>query len=96
MKKLNPQFRQPKKKKRLSSCCASLIKYHATNKQQEVEVLLHPTWPRHKMEVSVHVHAPAFILEKSPLYQLGSRLGGLQSMPGRCDLEKTVLPVPGK
>jgi hypothetical protein len=32
---------------------------------------------------------------KSPQYPLDRRLGGPQSRPGRCGVEKNLLPLPG-
>jgi hypothetical protein len=52
--------------------------------------------PRHWMEVSGLLHAPATLsLGKSPWYPLDRRLGGPQSRSGRGGEEKNFQPLPG-
>jgi hypothetical protein len=53
-------------------------------------------WPRHQMEVSGQLHAPAALAQgKNPGYPLNTRLGGPQSRSGRGDEEKNSQPLPG-
>jgi hypothetical protein len=53
-------------------------------------------WPRHYMEVSGQLHAPAALPPgKSPWYPLDRRLGGPQSHSGSGGEEKNSLPSPG-
>jgi hypothetical protein len=55
-----------------------------------------PSWSQSYMEVSDQLHElPALPPGKSPWYPLGRRLDGPQSQPGRCGLEKNLLPLPG-
>jgi hypothetical protein len=52
-------------------------------------------WPRHYMEVSGQLHAPAaYPHGKSPWYPLDRRLGGLQSRSGSDGEEKNSQPPP--
>jgi hypothetical protein len=45
------------------------------------------------MEVSGQLHSPALLLQgNNPWYPLDRRLGGLQSRPGYCGEEKSLLP----
>jgi hypothetical protein len=53
-------------------------------------------WPRHEMEVSGQLHAPAALPpEKSPCYPLDRRLSELQSRSGRGGEEIKSQPPPG-
>jgi hypothetical protein len=53
-------------------------------------------WPRHYVEVSGHLQAPAALSRgKSPCYSLNRRLGGPQSRSGRSGEEKNSQLPPG-
>jgi hypothetical protein len=53
-------------------------------------------WPRHYMEVSGQLHAPAALPQgKSPWYPLDKRLGGPQSRSGLGGVEKKF-PAPAE
>jgi hypothetical protein len=57
-----------------------------------VEVRYTHVWPRHKMEMSGQVHAPAAPYSR---YQLYRRPGGTQGRSGRRGLDKNPLSLPG-
>jgi hypothetical protein len=53
-------------------------------------------WPRHYMEVSGQLRAPAALPQgKNPWYPSDRRLGGPQSRSGRRGEEKNFQPLPG-
>jgi hypothetical protein len=53
-------------------------------------------WPRHYMEVSGQLHAPAALPQgKSPCYSLYRRLGGPESRSGRGGEEESSQSPPG-
>jgi hypothetical protein len=53
-------------------------------------------WPRHYMEASGQLHAPAALTPgKNPWYLLDRRLGGPQSRFGRGGKEENSQPPPG-
>jgi hypothetical protein len=59
-----------------------------------VEVQLHCSEPRHGIEVSSHLHAPArYLWGNSPWYVLYRWLGGPQSRSGPYREEKSLLPL---
>jgi hypothetical protein len=73
-----------KKKVKLSLCL--LIKHYAMKTYRGVDEYCRFTfsWPRHKLEVSGQLHAPAALLPgKSSRYPFYRRLGGPQSRSGR-------------
>jgi hypothetical protein len=52
------------------------------------------SWPRHYLEVSGELHAPAALPPgEEPRYPLDRRLGGPQSRPGRHEEEKILDPT---
>jgi hypothetical protein len=52
------------------------------------------SWPRHKLEVSRQLHAPAALPPgKGPRYPLDRRLGGPQSRSGRFGEQKIIDPT---
>jgi hypothetical protein len=54
------------------------------------------SWPRHQLEVSGQLHAPAALPPgKSPRYPFYRRLGGPQSRSGRYGEVKFFFTLPG-
>jgi hypothetical protein len=81
---------------KLSLC---LTKHHAMKAYWGVEVSSTHFLPRHKMEVSGQLHAPAALPPppqgKSPWYPLDRRLGEPQSRSGCCGEEENSQHLPG-